>query len=470
LNEKKRIILSFLLMFVILFSFISFTTPVKASDNKFYVWVVTDVHMNRTSTRGGNYSGTTNYDIYTKMLSDSENNWGFDWDIQLILGDLADSADISQYQQFQEAIKVLTKHNREDIYILGGNHDGANEDPDASTHWKEYVDNSGANIDTSGVDNSLRPYTVDNSSNNDASFTITVGNTEFIMWGKTIASSTKNEYDTGWLGNRLNNIDSDNNILLFGHHPISGTPTAYNNYTGTWLSSTRAMDSTDSTYVKNWMSANSGRIDAYFHGHVHCHESPDEDTTNWGQFNGTGYGDCLFMNAGACMEAGYSTCASKSIVLEFTQGSKTVNVYDYYHGISDVDFRLYSQEAQWDGNNIWRGNHTFELNYAFDSVDTRSFEGFVSINNQDNNTVTGEQITRFNWTKNDSTLYYRLQIANDSSFTDIWFNETINATTFPTNYSEKGDYIEFILPDEYRVNWNKNYYFRYRSEEYFTGR
>jgi len=87
--------------------------------------------------------------------------------------------------------------------------------------------------------------------------------------------------------------------------------------------------------------------------------------------------------------------------------------------------------------------------------------GFNSIQGLTNNSVTNSVIYNFNWSKNDSANYYRLQMANDSTFTDVWFDERINSTTFPGDYVETGDYIEFTLPSAYRKTWNQDYYFRY---------
>jgi hypothetical protein len=110
------------------------------------------------------------------------------------------------------------------------------------------------------------------------------------------------------------------------------------------------------------------------------------------------------------------------------------------------------------------------ITYSYYCIaDPGGYEGFFSINSGENNSVVSDEIYDFNWTKNDTATYYRLQIANDSAFTDIWFNETINATTFPGNYTEQGNYIEFTLPTSYRQTWNKDYYFRYKSGYYYTG-
>ena len=94
---------------------------------------------------------------------------------------------------------------------------------------------------------------------------------------------------------------------------------------------------------------------------------------------------------------------------------------------------------------------------------------FQSINDLTNNSITYEPISRFNWTRVEDALYYNLQIANDSAFTDIFLNLTnINVTNYPGNYTESTDYVEFTLPEEYRKEWFQKYYIRVRTYTKWT--
>lgn len=100
------------------------------------------------------------------------------------------------------------------------------------------------------------------------------------------------------------------------------------------------------------------------------------------------------------------------------------------------------------------------ISSATDESDLR----FLSINDLTNNSITTEPITRFNWTKKYDTIVYQLQIANDSVFTDLLVNlSDINYTNYPDNYFDKGLYIEFILPETYIQEWERDYYMRVRA-------
>ena len=94
----------------------------------------------------------------------------------------------------------------------------------------------------------------------------------------------------------------------------------------------------------------------------------------------------------------------------------------------------------------------------------RSGISFESINEQQNNTQTVDIITEFNWTSISGAVHYELQIANDSGFTDIFINLTdINETNYGAYFIEYDNYVEFILPEQYRETWYKYYYFRVRA-------
>lgn len=94
---------------------------------------------------------------------------------------------------------------------------------------------------------------------------------------------------------------------------------------------------------------------------------------------------------------------------------------------------------------------------------------FNYINGQMNNTISYSVISSFNWTKVANTTYYQLQVANDSAFTDVFLNLSVNATNFPGNYTEGDDYVLFTLPEEYRKTWDGDYYFRVRSVRWYDG-
>jgi len=102
------------------------------------------------------------------------------------------------------------------------------------------------------------------------------------------------------------------------------------------------------------------------------------------------------------------------------------------------------------------------------SIDVRG-DGFQTIQTLQNNSVTNDVIYSFNWSRNTKASYYRLQIANDSDFTDVWFDESVNSTLFTGNCTEYANYVEFTLPSSYRSNRYGAYYFRYCDVTYYEG-
>lgn len=93
---------------------------------------------------------------------------------------------------------------------------------------------------------------------------------------------------------------------------------------------------------------------------------------------------------------------------------------------------------------------------------------FYSISGWGNVSIVPSQTPLFNWSKIINTIRYQLQIANDSAFTDIWRNLTnINETAYPSEYDEKGDFVEFTLPAAYQLDVDKQYYCRVRAYYYY---
>lgn len=109
--------------------------------------------------------------------------------------------------------------------------------------------------------------------------------------------------------------------------------------------------------------------------------------------------------------------------------------------------------------------------YDLTSYPPSEYSGFQSINNVGNNTVFNETVYFFNWS-NESISgkdYYQLVCSNDSGFTDVFLTLNVNESVFAGNYSEKGGYVEFILPNSYRRSWYGSRYYRVRVAVYFDG-
>jgi len=89
---------------------------------------------------------------------------------------------------------------------------------------------------------------------------------------------------------------------------------------------------------------------------------------------------------------------------------------------------------------------------------------FQSINGKVNNSVLQDQNRAFNWTRNEIAIKYQLQISNSSTFSTTFVNlSDINEINYGVNYTEAGDYIEFILPSQYDVTFYGSHYYRVRA-------
>ena len=94
---------------------------------------------------------------------------------------------------------------------------------------------------------------------------------------------------------------------------------------------------------------------------------------------------------------------------------------------------------------------------------------FQTINDKTNNSVICTPSRYFNWSKIDDVNLecYDLQIANDSDFTSVFVNLTdVNETNYGINYTEKGNYVEFILPYAYNISYYGEHHYRVRARYY----
>lgn len=343
--------ITFLIFCFFIISLLISINNVSSESEKFYVWVVSDTHVGDTAS---NFVGTPLAKvIWQDVLHNiSVDNWDFDWDIALLLGDTVHNANEAQFQDFRDSLEDITGHNKEDIYILSGNHDSRFYNSNAHTYWANYIDPSGNNPVTSYVNNSLRPYPVENASTYDNCFTLQVGNTLFVMWGEDIYDNVDSRaYNLTWFEGVVDNASEDVNIIVATHHPVHTSPTELegNNIT-----------ETDSPHT--WLSENEGRVDAWFNAHIHYTESHART------YNGTKWGT-FFLNPSSVQDSTEKPTGSMSMILEFTEDSKTVNVYDYYHGYSSNDFSLTGEPAQFYEETTYRGNQSFLLGEPFNLLE-----------------------------------------------------------------------------------------------------
>ena len=404
---------------------------VEADSTYFRVWLTTDWHLNNTNDY---YVGDpTAYDVVTDFIDDSENDWGFEWDIAIVIGDVTNNGLVAQYGEVLSSISdSVVTHNRADFYITAGNHDVFSGEP-GGTYFDTYIDNEGDDTGSSGVYTSSQQFTPGNISNYEADFTLEIGNTVFICFSPLFSGSGYADYGqySDWWYPLVNTMDSNKNILCCTHHPVenSGLTTVGDYLTGPY---------------DTWMSQNSGRIDAWFNGHAHYADGRVLYNTMWGTF---------FLNACGVDDAD-STSAAKSIVLEFEVGSTTVHCYDYFHGDHGTSFPHSSE--QWDGDDSNRGNLTFILNNTFsfsgggDSgydapvINHMGYPGSGGLGNM--SVMVDDFWVNFTWNGTHSGVpapsSYWIKFYNDSSGTD----EVFDISFYHVNYVE-GNYVNLTYVD-----------------------
>jgi len=152
------------------------------------------------------------------------------------------------------------------------------------------------------------------------------------------------------------------------------------------------------------------------------------------------------------MDVTFATNASDVWVNEITYTSQTNGSVSWsFTDASSLDTKYY-----------WRvycddGAHNVSETYYFTTVANEI--SFIYINGNTNNSVTQNDSRTFNWTRVADATIYQLQASNYSDFSTTFINITdINEANYGVNYTEKGNYIEFILPYQYNISWYGYHY------------
>ncbi len=162
-----------LLLAFIVFAVLSFVKAQGQAPKTFRVWVFADAHVG-TDIKQGRES-------LAEAIRQSESSSGFDWDIALDLGDMSGEQGTPKDPEGQEIVRqfsVLTKHRREQIYDLSGNHDRSGLDEPQAWWWRKWVDPTGEHTEFSRVDSASRPFPVEGTWER---YSFRVGNLLFLM-------------------------------------------------------------------------------------------------------------------------------------------------------------------------------------------------------------------------------------------------------------------------------------------------
>ncbi len=150
----------------------------KSSRDTFSLWAFGDAHVGTDKKFGRESLAEA---IVQSEYGGKEGGPPFAWDIAIDVGDVSGETGLPRDEEGEEIVRqfrALTKHQREDIYNICGNHDrsGLNE-PDA-WWWQKWIDPLGQHTKFSGVNPARRPYPIEGTWER---YSFRVGNVLFLM-------------------------------------------------------------------------------------------------------------------------------------------------------------------------------------------------------------------------------------------------------------------------------------------------
>jgi hypothetical protein len=207
------------------------------SPATFRVWVFADAHVGTDKAKGRESLATA--------LRQSESASGFEWDVALDLGDMSGMQGTPKDEEGQEIIRqfsVLTRHHREQIYDLSGNHDRSGLDEPAARWWRKWLDPTGEHVEFSGVDRAKRPFPIEGTWER---YSFRAGNLLFLLMSDVNEPSQK--VGRGTLGGNPGGVvsgetfrwwkrnveDNGSSIIIGAHHyMLKGTTVASGEWEG----------------------------------------------------------------------------------------------------------------------------------------------------------------------------------------------------------------------------------------------
>ena len=147
------------LVLVIACMTLALSEAAQTAPKRFRIWAAGDSHVTADIKVGR--------ESLAKAIRQSEGRENgapaFDWDIMIDVGDLS----ASQYpptdhdgRVLVRQYRALTKHYREDVYNVPGNHDAPYYDRGPGSWFRKWADPLGENTQHSGVDPTRRPFPV----------------------------------------------------------------------------------------------------------------------------------------------------------------------------------------------------------------------------------------------------------------------------------------------------------------------
>ena len=340
----------------------------KSGPRRFGVWAASCSHVPSDIRRGRESLG--------KAIRQSEGREkgapAFDWDIMLDAGDLSASQFPPSDEDGRELIRLyrasLTRHRREQIYNVPGNHDAPYYDQDPGSWFRKWGDPFGKHTAVSGVDAKRRPFAVEGNweryrfqagnilflllaDRNDAPAPVGRGHSSERRKGGFPAGAVTRDTFDWWKRQVLDNRDKI--IVTLHHHMLRDTTTAsgfgeghprYHGASGGpegssylyYLIENDDPDdfrfTADAHVFEDFLAEfhrehGRGAIDFWIGGHTHV-KGPDDD---WGgkTISATKWGVGFLQVAALTVSHGGSYPLSR--LLTFTDGGSQVRVRTYLH-------------------------------------------------------------------------------------------------------------------------------------------
>jgi len=143
------------------------------------LWAFGDAHVG-TDKRFGRRSLADA--ISQSEFGGSEGGPSFPWDIAIDVGDMSGAQyslpDDAEGEEIRKQFSVLSKHRREDIYSVCGNHDRSGLSEPEAWWWQKWIDPFGEHTRYSGVDANARRYPVEGRWER---YSFQIGNLLFLM-------------------------------------------------------------------------------------------------------------------------------------------------------------------------------------------------------------------------------------------------------------------------------------------------
>ena len=301
--------------------------------------------------------------IHQSERGGTEGGPPFEWDVALHLGDLSGSQTPPGDEEGREVVRQFAAsslHTRECFYNLAGNHDASGVHEPCQWWFRKWVDPTGENTASSGVDVDKRPFPITGSWER---YTFCVGNLRFLMMsdrndgGPPVGRGERGGYPAGAVTGatfewwRQFVAESEDEIVISAHHHMLKATTVASgpwegfrkDELGQWISGYHGYfadgapegasylyfvdGQPDAQSFEMFLAEHPGACDLWLGAHTHTH--PDDRAggrshieTRWGVH---------FVNVAALTRYHGAQSVPMSRMFTFTDGSAVVRVQCYLH-------------------------------------------------------------------------------------------------------------------------------------------